>query len=151
MLESLTDGYFPSLKILGENSAPSSPLRDRLLLISYSLRELMVSDLPQMWPSYRIRVVLWVNGYHIAHIYLTIHDLRSLLMSSCWEICLVMRSLAGISILEKSSLNSAKVAYLPPSPPHSSPPSPPFLDFGRVNRRTMTPPHPLRSASAIHL
>lgn len=71
-LESLTDGYFPTLKILRANFTTSSSLRDRLLLIPHSLRELIVSDLPRIGRSYRKRLDLWGNDYYLAHIYRTV-------------------------------------------------------------------------------
>lgn len=72
-LESLSDGYFPSLKTLHANFASSESLFDQLILIRHSLQELIISDLPRIVRSYRKRLDLWGNDYYLAHIYRTVH------------------------------------------------------------------------------
>lgn len=72
-LESLANGYFPSLKNLYADFARSESLSDHLLLIRRSVREVIISDLPRIVRSYRKRLDLWGNDYYLAHIFRTVH------------------------------------------------------------------------------
>ena len=72
-LESLTNGYFPSLKTLYADFSSSESLSDQLLLIRRSVQDAIISDLPRIVRSYRKRLDLWGNDYYLAHIYRTVH------------------------------------------------------------------------------
>lgn len=72
-LESLGNGYFPSLKTLYVEFPRSESLYDNLVLIRRSVREVIISDLPRILRSYRKRLDLWGNDYYLAHIFRTVH------------------------------------------------------------------------------
>lgn len=72
-LESLTSGFFPSLKTLYADFASSESLSDHLLLIRYSVLKVLILDLSRILRSYRKRLDLWGNDYYLAHIYRTVH------------------------------------------------------------------------------
>lgn len=72
-LESLANGYFPSLKTLSVDFASSESLSDQLLLLRRTVLEVIISDLPRIVRSYRKRLDLWGNDYYLAHIYRTVH------------------------------------------------------------------------------
>lgn len=72
-LESLKNGYFPSLETLSADFASSKSLSDHLFLIRRSVLEVIITDLPRIVRSYRKRLDLWGNDYYLAHIYRTVH------------------------------------------------------------------------------
>lgn len=72
-LESLANGYFPSLKTLYADFARLDSLSDQLLHIRRTAREAIISDLPRIVRSYRKRIDLWGNDYYLAHIFRTVH------------------------------------------------------------------------------
>lgn len=72
-LLSFNNGYFPSLQTIRVDVAGAVTLREFFHLVSDSLRELLISDLPRLLRSYRKRLDLWGNDYYLAHIYRTVH------------------------------------------------------------------------------
>lgn len=67
------DGYFPSLQTLWPDLQDSNSTNDRLQVIRHITHDLMVSDVPRIFQSWRKRLDLLGNDYYLAHIYRTMH------------------------------------------------------------------------------
>ncbi|KAL9026183.1 MAG: hypothetical protein Q9196_005112 [Gyalolechia fulgens] len=64
---------FSSLQNLWQDLAASDSVSQRVLVTRHSLKDLLVSDIPRIFKTYRKRLDLLGNDYYLAHIYNTLH------------------------------------------------------------------------------